>query len=109
MTSRSFPFALPRGTDISGYVIDHVIGAGGFGITYAATNPVTGITVAVKEFFPQGCASREGAVVLLHEDVSSGSYEQALKKFEQEAAKLTARYRHPNIVQGINFLRANNT
>ncbi|MDR3497102.1 MAG: PAN domain-containing protein [Ancalomicrobiaceae bacterium] len=109
MNSRSYPFALACGTDISGYVIDRVLGAGGFGITYAATNPVTGITVAVKEFFPQGFASREGNVVLLHSDVSSGSYEQALKKFEQEAAKLTARYQHPNIVRGINFLRANNT
>ncbi|MDR3372864.1 MAG: PAN domain-containing protein [Ancalomicrobiaceae bacterium] len=109
MNSRSYPFALARGTDISGYVVERVLGAGGFGITYAATNPVTGITVAVKEFFPQGFASREGNEVLLHSDVSSGSYEQALKKFEQEAAKLTARYQHPNIVRGINFLRANNT
>jgi serine/threonine protein kinase/tetratricopeptide (TPR) repeat protein len=109
MSSRTYPFALPRGTEISGYIIERVLGAGGFGITYAATNPVTMVTVAVKEFYPQGFASREGARVLLHSDVSSGSYEQALKKFEQEAAKLTARYSHPNIVRGINFLRANNT
>jgi serine/threonine protein kinase/tetratricopeptide (TPR) repeat protein len=109
MSSRTYPFALPRGTEISGYIIERVLGAGGFGITYAATNPVTLVTVAVKEFYPQGFASREGARVLLHSDVSTGSYEQALKKFEQEAAKLTARYSHPNIVRGMNFLRANNT
>ncbi len=109
MSSRTYPFALPRGTEISGYIIQEVLGAGGFGITYSATNPVTGVTVAVKEFYPQGFASREGARVLLHSDVSSGSYEQALRKFEQEAAKLTARYSHPNIVRGVNFLRANNT
>ncbi len=109
MSSRTYPFALPRGTEISGYIIDRVLGAGGFGITYAATNPVTLVTVAVKEFYPQGFASREGAQVLLHSDVSTGSYEQALRKFEQEAAKLTGRYSHPNIVRGMNFLRANNT
>lgn len=109
MSSRTYPFALPRGTEISGYIIQEVLGAGGFGITYSATNPVTGVTVAVKEFYPQGFASREGARVLLHSDVSTGSYEQALRKFEQEAAKLTARYSHPNIVRGVNFLRANNT
>jgi serine/threonine protein kinase len=109
MSSRTYPFALPPGTEISGYIIERVLGAGGFGITYAATNPVTLVTVAVKEFYPQGFASREGAQVLLHSDVSSGSYEQALKKFEQEAAKLTARYSHPNIVRGMNFLRLNNT
>jgi serine/threonine protein kinase len=109
MSERNYPFALPLGTDISGYVIEHVIGAGGFGITYRATNPVTGVTVAIKEFYPQGFASRAGATVILHDDVSSGSYETALKKFEQEAAKLTGRYRHPNIVQGVNFLRMHNT
>lgn len=109
MNARNYPFALPPGTDISGYVIERVIGAGGFGITYKATNPVTGVTVAIKEFFPQGLASRENATVILHSDVSSGSYETALKKFEQEAAKLTGRFRHRNIVRGLNFLRMNNT
>ncbi|MEJ1158485.1 protein kinase domain-containing protein [Prosthecomicrobium sp. N25] len=109
MNDRAYPYALPLGTDISGYVIDKVIGAGGFGITYRATNPVTGVTVAVKEFYPQGFASRQNNTVILHSDVSSGSYETALKKFEQEAAKLTGRYRHPHIVRGLNFLRMNNT
>jgi serine/threonine protein kinase len=109
MTDRSYPFALPAGTDISGYVVESVLGAGGFGITYRARNPVTGVTVAIKEFFPQGLASRQGMAVVLHADVSEGSYETALRKFEQEAAKLTGRYRHPNIVRGVNFLRTNNT
>lgn len=109
MTDRAYPFALPLGTEISGYVIDKVIGAGGFGITYRGHNPVTGVTVAIKEFYPQGFASRDRHTVILHSDVSSGSYETALKKFEQEAAKLTGRYRHPQIVRGLNFLRMNNT
>lgn len=109
MTDRSYPFALPVGTDISGYVVESVLGAGGFGITYRARNPVTGVTVAIKEFFPQGLASRQGMAVHLHADVNEGSYETALRKFEQEAAKLTGRYRHPNIVRGVNFLKANNT
>ncbi|WP_407051777.1 protein kinase domain-containing protein [Methyloraptor flagellatus] len=109
MQDRKYPFALPIGTDISGYEIERVIGAGGFGITYRATNPVTGATVAIKEFFPQGLASRDGETVILHGDVSEGSYEVALQKFQQEAAKLTSKYRHPHIVQGINFLRDNNT
>jgi serine/threonine protein kinase len=109
MTDRSYPFALPAGTDISGYVVESVLGAGGFGITYRARNPVTGVTVAIKEFFPQGLASRQGMAVHLHADVNENSYETALRKFEQEAAKLTGRYRHPNIVRGVNFLKANNT
>lgn len=109
MTDRSYPFALPVGTDISGYVVESVLGAGGFGITYRARNPVTGVTVAIKEFFPQGLATRQGMAVHLHADVNESSYETALRKFEQEAAKLTSRYRHPNIVRGVNFLKANNT
>lgn len=109
MTDRSYPYALPVGTDISGYVVESVLGAGGFGVTYRARNPVTGVTVAIKEFFPQGLATRQGAAVHLHADVNENSYETALRKFEQEAAKLTSRYRHPNIVRGVNFLKANNT
>src|SRR5262245_38610124 len=53
-----FSHALPVGTEITGYRIERVLGQGGFGITYMGNNPVTELTVAIKEFLPHGIAAR---------------------------------------------------
>src|SRR5262249_27744660 len=54
------PHALPNRTVIAGYRIEGVLGAGGFGITYKAFNPITRHTVAIKEFFPAAIAASRG-------------------------------------------------
>ena len=60
-----YPLALPAGTILAGqYTIDKVLGQGGFGITYKATDYKTGGKVAVKEFFPDTLAYREKTTVI---------------------------------------------
>ena len=55
---------MPRGTELYGargtYVIDTVLGRGGFGITYRASASGYGLPryVAIKEFFPKDLCSR---------------------------------------------------
>ena len=44
--------ALPNGYLFEGYRIDGVLGAGGFGVTYRATEVALDRTVAIKEFLP---------------------------------------------------------
>ena len=52
--------ALPAGTILLGrYRIDRLLGQGGFGITYAASDLRTQSPVAVKELFPSGYVSRD--------------------------------------------------
>ena len=56
-----FPLALPSGTILAGkYITERVLGQGGFGITYAATDHGTGELVAIKEYFPDTLVTRTG-------------------------------------------------
>ena len=51
---------LKKGTLLQGgkYKIEKVLGQGGFGITYLATQINLNRKVAIKEFFPQGIVTR---------------------------------------------------
>ena len=49
--------ALPVATEIEGFRIQAVVGAGGFGITYRAVDLLLERTVAIKEFLPAGLAA----------------------------------------------------
>ncbi len=57
--SDKYPLALPVNTVLAGqYIIQDVLGEGGFGITYKAVDRMSGKDVAVKEFFPESMATR---------------------------------------------------
>ncbi|MBR6328789.1 MAG: serine/threonine protein kinase [Lachnospiraceae bacterium] len=57
--NEKYPLALPENTVLSGqYIIQKVLGQGGFGITYKAVDRKNGNEVAIKEFFPETMASR---------------------------------------------------
>ncbi len=59
MAENNFPLALPEKTVLAGqFIIQKVLGQGGFGITYEAIDHKTGERVAVKEFFPDSLATR---------------------------------------------------
>ncbi len=45
----------------SEYRLERVLGAGGFGITYQATDLPLNRPVAIKEYFPSDFAAREGS------------------------------------------------
>ncbi len=108
MSDQQYPFALPLGTEISGYEIVRVLGVGGFGITYEGFNPVTRRRAAIKEFFPRGIASRENAtqVVFSREDTDVVSW--ALERFRRSTTELCD-FSHPNIVSVLNYVPANET
>jgi Protein kinase domain len=102
--------ALPQGTDLVGdYRIERVLGAGGFGITYLATETQLARPVTIKEYFPVDFAARDPT-----EDVcprSRGSrddYAWGLQRFLDEA-KTLAKFRHPNIVGVHRYFEAKQT
>jgi Protein kinase domain len=102
--------ALPAGYEVEGYRIDGVLGHGGFGITYRATDLATGRLVAIKEYLPAGFATRDPSVFSVHptgpEDAED--FQWGLQRFEQEALTLAA-FNHPNIVAVHRYFEANST
>ena len=102
--------ALAPGTVLEGYRFDAILGAGGFGITYLATEVLIDRLVAIKEFMPSGIAHREPNRATVR-PLSAGfakDFAWGLGRFRDEAKTLVA-LRHPNIVCVNHYFEANAT
>ena len=92
------------------YRIERVLGQGGFGITYLATQTSLQRKVAIKEFFMKEFCSRDEATLTM-QTFSVGCsklVEQYRMKFIKEARNL-ARLNHPNIISVIDVFEENGT
>ena len=102
---------LAAGTCLCGgkYVIERVIGAGGFGITYYAKHATLQQYYAIKEFFINGFCIRESATKRVFvQGIEEEEYEGYKKKFVEEAQVLAGLH-HPNIVSVIDIFEENGT
>ena len=103
---------LQPGTFLQGgkYKIERVLGQGGFGITYLATQVSLNRNVAIKEFFMKENCQRatDDRTMTVPSDGSRDLVDGALYKFRQEALKL-ASISHPNIVRVIDVFEENGT
>ncbi len=99
---------LAEGATLGGgrYVIDGVLGQGGFGVTYRATDTQLHRPVAIKEFFLAG-SSRAGGRVQPPPGLE-GEFTARLDRIREEARAL-ARFRHPSIVTVHEYLEDNGT
>lgn len=89
--------ALSTGTRLSErYVVESVIGAGGFGITYLARHEALGKPYAIKEHFPRQFAFRDGVSATVRPS-DAPTFRWTFERFLQEGRSL-ARCRHPSIV-----------
>ncbi|MCB1886335.1 MAG: HAMP domain-containing protein [Rhodocyclaceae bacterium] len=100
---------LPKGYRLHEYRIERVLGQGGFGVTYLASDIHLHSRVAIKEYLPGQIAHR----VQEHRVSARGArrldmYLHGLENFLVEARTL-ATFRHPNIVRVARFFEANNT
>ena len=102
--------ALPIGHDLEGYRIEGILGVGGFGVTYLATEQALGRKVALKEYLPAGLAMRSNEDMsvrpISHGDIKD--YYWGLERFRQEAETLV-NFHHPNIVAVHRFFECNGT
>lgn len=101
--------ALPAGFRLHEYRIDSVLGQGGFGITYLATDVNLNARVAIKEYLPEQIAFRTSdktvsATSTEHVD----RYRNGLASFLFEGRTL-ATFRHPHIVRVARFFEAHQT
>ena len=104
-----YPDALPEQHRLHWYVIERVLGQGGFGITYLARDTNLDQRVAIKEYLPVDVATRRhDAAVGSRTDGSRERYRWGLDRFIKEA-RMLARFDHPNIVRVHSVFELNNT
>lgn len=103
---------LPVGYQLGEYTIRSVLGHGGFGITYLAHDTNLNSLVAIKEYFPESYAEREGDSTIHPRTGGDASdaeiYQWGLQEFLKEAQAL-ARFKHNYIVRVLRYLEANGT
>ena len=101
--------ALPAGHQLDEYRIDHVLGSGGFGITYYALDIHLNKPVAIKEYLPNDFAVRTDATTVKPKSTSDqDDYQWGLERFLDEARAL-ARFEHPHLNKVYRFFQDNNT
>jgi serine/threonine protein kinase len=104
--------ALPVNSRLEEYVIQSVLGVGGFGITYLARDTRLGSLVAIKEYFPHAYAQRDRTNTIRPntsgDTGDADNYRWGLQEFLKEARAL-AQFKHTHIVRVLRFLEANGT
>ncbi len=92
------------------YRIDLVLGSGGFGITYLATDVTLDMRVAIKEFFPKDFCTRDGDTshVTLGNDSNHDFMIRLKQKFLKEARNI-AKLHHPGIIRILSAFEENGT
>jgi serine/threonine protein kinase len=93
------------------YVIESVLGHGGFGITYAAHDKTLDVRVAIKEYLPRQLATRgEGQTqVSVFTGEARQQYDYGLRKFLEEARSVARFANHPNVVSARDYFEENGT
>ena len=104
--------ALQQGTRLEEFVIEKVLGSGGFGITYLARDTGLGRQVVIKENLPTQFAWRETTTGTVRPRHTTGGdvddYEWSMKNFLREAETL-ASLDHPGIVRVLRKFETNGT
>ncbi len=92
------------------YKIERVLGQGGFGITYLATQELLDRKVCIKEFFFKEYCERDEATshVSLGTQNSHEIVERFMTKFLKEARTIY-QLEHPNIIKIFDIFKENNT
>ncbi len=101
--------ALPPGTSLDEFTIESVLGGGGFSVVYLATPHAGGDAVVIKEYMPNTLATRNANMsVIPSTEQDNERFAHGRRLFFQEANTLVT-LKHNNIVNVINFFRANGT
>jgi serine/threonine protein kinase len=101
--------ALPAGHALQEFVIEGVLGEGGFGIVYRALDTRLRRSVALKEYMPTALAARHADLsVSARSEWEREIFDTGLKSFVNEA-QLLASFDHPSLVKVHRFWEGNGT
>ncbi|WLT31027.1 serine/threonine-protein kinase [Geothrix sp. PMB-07] len=101
--------SLPPGHTLHEYRFDKLLGVGGFGFTYLATDLNLHLPVAIKEYLPSSIAHRD-AELAVHpmKEEDRPTFDWGLARFLDEARTLAA-FHHPHIVRVMRYFQAHAT
>ena len=100
---------LAIGTRLGEFELIKLLGEGGFGIVYLATDHSLQRRVALKEYMPSSLAARFGeSQVQVKSERYRETFEAGRKSFINEA-RLLAQFDHPSLVKVYRFWEANGT
>lgn len=101
---------LPPGTLLDGkYRIEQLIGAGGFGMTYAALDRGLDQTVAIKEYYPAHFGVRQGPLTVGPASPKDQDIFSRLKESFLREARTLAQFRHSAIVRVLSVFEGHGT
>jgi len=101
--------SLPTGHQLLSYKIESILGAGGFGITYLATDTNLNRAVAIKEYFPEQLANRDDdGNIQASSETENKAFVWGRERFLKEG-QILARFSNPNIVSVLDFFELHNT
>ncbi len=107
------PHRLASGTLLNNrYLVGTALGEGGFGITYVGYDKTLDIKIAIKEYFPSGCATRNNTIsndVTLNITRQIEYYKNGKERFLQEARSIARFSKERGIVDVRDFFTENNT
>ncbi len=107
------PHRLAAGTLLNNrYLVGNTLGEGGFGITYVGYDQTLDIKIAIKEYFPSGCATRNNTIsneVTLNISRQKEYYKNGKERFLQEARSIARFSKERGIVDVRDFFTENNT
>ena len=106
----SFPFALQSGTVLAGqYIIEQILGQGGFGITYKVRDYKTNNYFAIKEYFPETLSYRQRNLVVPYTGERGDNFRYGKACFLEEAETLARFIGNSGVVRIYSYFEENNT
>lgn len=100
--------SLPAGVHVGEYLLQGVVGEGGFGIVYRAHDRSLDRVVAIKEYMPSTLVTRGASNKVHVRAQQKGAFDAGLRSFINEA-RLLAKFSHPALVHVYRFFEANDT
>ena len=99
---------LAPGVQVREYLLQDVVGEGGFGIVYRAHDLGLDRTVAIKEYMPCALASRTASDQVQVHPSHREAFDAGLRSFINEA-RMLAQFSHPALVHVYRFFEENGT
>jgi serine/threonine protein kinase len=100
---------LQSGTAIDQYIIERELAHGGFSSVYLARQSKDQFQVVIKEYLPRMLAHRTWNNMIVANSTETEALFRRGRALFFEEAKVLAKLKHPNIVEVINFFKAQST